>query len=346
MNAAPNASRVAEVGDCTHNDAVTHTPEPVEADPGLTVAAVARRMGVAPATLRTWDRRYGLGPSGHQPGAHRRYTAADLARLEHMRRLVIAGIAPAQAASAARELVVEAEHLAPVHRLHVVSSTEAGDPREPGRHGGGTVIAMPGGGPVLRGLARAAQTLDTAACTAIVSESLDQRGVIWTWDNLLVPVLVAVGDRWQDSGRGVEVEHALSTVVQECLASTTRILGEPLNCRAVLLACAPEEMHTLPLWAVAAALAERRVYARVFGSGLPAASLLAAVHRLGPAAVFVWAQLPESADRSELAALPCFRPTPVVVAAGPGWFGDVPPGVSSTQNLTDTVATIARAAGE
>ena len=31
--------------------------------PALAVAAVARRLGVAPATLRTWDRRYGLGPS-------------------------------------------------------------------------------------------------------------------------------------------------------------------------------------------------------------------------------------------------------------------------------------------
>ena len=38
----------------------------------LPVAAVARRLGVAPATLRTWDRRYGLGPSVHAPGAHRR----------------------------------------------------------------------------------------------------------------------------------------------------------------------------------------------------------------------------------------------------------------------------------
>src|SRR5699024_777713 len=29
----------------------------------LTVAAVAARLGVAASTLRTWDRRYGLGPS-------------------------------------------------------------------------------------------------------------------------------------------------------------------------------------------------------------------------------------------------------------------------------------------
>src|SRR5215203_2780333 len=50
-------------------------------DPRLTVAAVARRLGVAPATLRTWDRRYGLGPTLHTAGAHRRYSRADAARL-------------------------------------------------------------------------------------------------------------------------------------------------------------------------------------------------------------------------------------------------------------------------
>src|SRR4051795_4952756 len=68
--------------------------------PALAVAAVARRLGVAPATLRTWDRRYGLGPSEHAAGAHRRYTPADAARLEHMRRLVLEGVAPVDAARA------------------------------------------------------------------------------------------------------------------------------------------------------------------------------------------------------------------------------------------------------
>lgn len=71
----------------------------------LTVAAVARRLGVAPATLRTWDRRYGLGPSEHSTGEHRRYNAADLARLTLMRKLVIAGVSPAEAAQ--RAIVVD-----------------------------------------------------------------------------------------------------------------------------------------------------------------------------------------------------------------------------------------------
>ncbi len=40
---------------------MSQTAPPAEV--GLSVAAVARRIGIAPATLRTWDRRYGLGPS-------------------------------------------------------------------------------------------------------------------------------------------------------------------------------------------------------------------------------------------------------------------------------------------
>lgn len=69
--------------------------------PGLAVAAVARRLGVAPATLRTWDRRYGLGPSAHAAGAHRRYSDDDIARLMVMRRLALEGVAPVDAARAA-----------------------------------------------------------------------------------------------------------------------------------------------------------------------------------------------------------------------------------------------------
>lgn len=69
--------------------------------PGLTVAAVAKRLGVAPATLRTWDRRYGLGPSEHMAGSHRRYSEIDLARLVVMRRLALDGVAPQDAARAA-----------------------------------------------------------------------------------------------------------------------------------------------------------------------------------------------------------------------------------------------------
>ena len=73
------------------------------ADEALSAGAVARLLGVAVTTLRTWHQRYGLGPSEHVPGHHRRYTPDDLARLEIMRRLTAEGITPAEAARWARQ---------------------------------------------------------------------------------------------------------------------------------------------------------------------------------------------------------------------------------------------------
>lgn len=78
-----------------HLDDVVHA---AESDGHLTVAAVAARLGVAASTLRTWDRRYGLGPSQRQAGSHRRYSPDDFARLETMRALTQRGVALADAA--------------------------------------------------------------------------------------------------------------------------------------------------------------------------------------------------------------------------------------------------------
>src|SRR5699024_6784005 len=69
----------------------------------LTVAAVARELGIAAATLRTWDRRYGLGPTEREAGAHRRYSPEDVKRLHTMRRLTLQGVAPADAARIATQ---------------------------------------------------------------------------------------------------------------------------------------------------------------------------------------------------------------------------------------------------
>ncbi|MEU9630958.1 MerR family transcriptional regulator [Streptomyces luteogriseus] len=73
-------------------------PESAPAGAGLTTGEVARRLGVAPTTVRTWDRRYGLGPDAHTGGRHRRWTATDMARLERMCALTATGIPPAEAA--------------------------------------------------------------------------------------------------------------------------------------------------------------------------------------------------------------------------------------------------------
>jgi transposase-like protein len=320
------------------------SPSDLPASPGLTVAAVARRLGVAPATLRTWDRRYGLGPSEHSAGSHRRYSTADVARLDLMRRMVNAGAAPAGAAQAALAADVSAvTDLAPPLVHESVYGTL---PALEGDHSAADdrVVPLPTATAAVRGLGRAAASLDPLACTAIVRDSLDRRGVVWTWDNLVVPVLHAVGAQWEDTGRGVEVEHLLSEAVIAALAGVSARLRHPVNPRPVLLACAPEELHSLPLFAVAAALAERQVAARVLGARVPHDALVAAIRRTGPSAVLLWSYLPFERSAESLEGLPVLRPAPLVLAAGPGWGSRVPEGAGRVHDLVEAVTALSRAA--
>ncbi|MGW4897257.1 MerR family transcriptional regulator, partial [Kitasatospora sp. NPDC004240] len=68
---------------------------------GLPTGGVARRLGVSPTTVRSWERRYGIGPARREPGHHRRWSAEDIAVLEAMCRLTARGVRPGEAARAA-----------------------------------------------------------------------------------------------------------------------------------------------------------------------------------------------------------------------------------------------------
>ncbi|MGW6449720.1 MerR family transcriptional regulator [Lentzea sp. NPDC055074] len=280
-----------------HRSAGSHTSEPL-----LSVAAVARRLGVAPATLRTWDRRYGLGPTGHTVGRHRKYGPPDVARLELMQRALLRGASSAEAA-----------------RFALDSKSSMTHGVVPVAPSGGRGLKMPGASRLARGLGRAAVAMDSIAVQEMLADSLTSDGVIATWNEVVRPVLTAVAARWQLSGAGVEVEHLLNECVLAAFVRATPLVTAGRNHRPVLLACMPEERHNLPLYPLAAELAHRGVVVRQLGAALPMDALAAAVRRTAPSAVVLWAQLPRYADPGVISALPRTRQQVRVFVGGPGW---------------------------
>lgn len=71
------------------------------ADRSRTVSSVSDELGVSASTLRTWERRYGLGPAQREAGARRRYLPEDVERLRAMIHHVRAGLPAAEAAKRA-----------------------------------------------------------------------------------------------------------------------------------------------------------------------------------------------------------------------------------------------------
>jgi DNA-binding transcriptional MerR regulator len=287
-------------------------------DPGLSAGQAARRLGVAVTTIRTWDRRYGLGPERREQGRHRRYSRRDMQRLELMSRLVTDGVAAAEAARLARSA-------AEPGRLTQLPP----DVTEP---------AAPSALPQVRGLRRAALTLDDEQLDRILREAVSE-DVAAAWTGLICPVLRDIGRRHARTGQGVEIERLLS---REVSAALTRP-RPPAGPASVLLACAAEELHSLPLEALAASLAARGVRSRMLGARVPVAALEAAMARTGPCAVVLWAHTPTTADIVPLRAAVTARPRPaLVVAAGPGWAsGQLPLGVHAVDDFADALDLIA-----
>jgi DNA-binding transcriptional MerR regulator len=280
-------------------------------EPTLPVASVARRLGVAPSTLRTWDRRYGLGPSRHTDGRHRRYGTSDIGRLELMQRALLRGASTADAARYALEqipkaIAVQAEQpmssqtpdSAVVPLAEQASVGEQGGPTRPARR-----------------LSTAALAMDVGAVQRMLAETIAEAGVLAAWEGVIDPVLSALGARWRGVRAGAEVEYLLAECVLAALIRATPVPDKPRNHRPVLLGCVPEERDSMAMYALSACLAERRLGTQLFGVPLPADVLAVAVRRSAPAAVVLWARRGGIADPALFARVSRGR----LFACGPGW---------------------------
>ena len=286
----------------------------------LTVAAVARRLGVAPATLRTWDRRYGLGPSTHEAGEHRRYCPADLMKLTLMRRLISAGVAPSDAAEKAKKAK------GAVKLANIVREFEV---RED----------------VVAGINKALQAFDIAFVEETLRTELEVHGVEEAWHEIIVPTLIAIGESWEESGQGIEIEHAFSETLKKVFRERSGECEAPVNGHPVLLAAVGEEQHSLPLHALQAKLCELGIKTHFLGARTPFEAVAATITRLAPPAVFLWALLPSNADPDFYRQLPIVRPAPRILLGGPGWDADECSDATLVFGLGNACEEIQRAVG-
>ncbi|MEV7307906.1 MerR family transcriptional regulator [Streptomyces microflavus] len=324
------------------------------AEGGLTTGAVARLLGVAPTTLRSWDRRYGIGPASREGGRHRRWTSADIGLLECMCGLTNAGMPPAEAARAA---LAAASRDAPGRPDEPASRSRTPSSRTPAASSLTSEASShaPGALPVgrarreCRGLAGAAVRLDAQAMDELLDAAIDKYGLLAAWESVIMPTLHAVGRKWEGGGeRYIEVEHLLSWHVSSALRRAAARRAPTAGSGVSLLACTPGESHTLALEALAAGLARQGLPVRMFGAALPVEAMEEAVRRTGPAAVVLWAQSRSTASRALVARVESIewgvrgaRRRPVVLVAGPGWAGQLPSRALHPSGLAEALDVLA-----
>jgi DNA-binding transcriptional MerR regulator len=229
---------------------------------GVRIGELARRVGVAPETLRAWERRYGVLRPARTHGGYRVYGLDDELRARRMRELIDGGWAAGEAASA---VTAQASAAAwPGDRPERVRDEAAGE--------------------MLRALLR----FDAAAGNVAFDRVLAARTLDGALRDVVLPVLREVGDGWERGDVSVGQEHFASELLTGRLRGLAREWGGGLGPHAVL-ACPAGERHDLGLLCCGLALHRRGWRITYLGADTPAAALEAAVAAVDPARVVIGA---------------------------------------------------------
>lgn len=268
------------------------------------VGAVAEHIGIATPTLRTWERRYGIGPSRRTEGGHRRYSEIDIRRVQLMNRMVSSGVSAESAAKVA--LSLDAGGLAAALASDDVLSTSPDD-----------MIATPVES--VERIVVAAAAMDVVGVTSVLATTLHEWGALGAWTNVLSPALDHVTERVEKGELGIEVASVLRERVEAELRSVARAFAPRfVGTHPVVLAALDGRAESLAVLALEAALAGKGIAAVSLGFGVPCEALVGLLRQITPTAVYLWSTSEDGARDTVLAAMKAGTPTTILLGGG-GW---------------------------
>src|SRR4051794_34220638 len=232
---------------------------------GLNIAALSRRTGVAPDTLRKWEQRYQILRPSRTSGGQRRYDERDVARVEWLCERLREGYRISEAAT-------------------LLGTADVAPTRAPQDH--------------LQAILAAVDSGETSSVGLLVDQAFALHGVDTTLDEILHPLLKEIGDRWAAGDLSVAEEHLVSEAVRSRLGHLLADAGGGVH-GSVVLACAPGEQHELGLMMLAIALRRDGWKVVYLGADTPFDAAVALAQRVSARLVAISLTTPERAAAFE-----------------------------------------------
>lgn len=240
-----------------------------------TIKQASARTGLTIPTIRVWERRYGVVRPGRTPAGYRLYDEAAIDRLVAMRHLVEReGWRPSQAAE---RVITAGDDVASL--LPDPSSTSGP---------AGSAIAAPTDDAVglspdaaVETYLAAARSYDVPAMERVLDDAFASRRYERAMDEIVFPVLRAIGAAWERGDLDVAQEHVSSETIRRRLARFYDIAGSGGWTTPVVVGMPPGGQHELG--ALAFAVAGRRAGLDILylGPNVPLDSWLRTVREVG-----------------------------------------------------------------
>jgi len=288
-----------------------------------TIKHAAEVTGVPVATLRAWERRYGVVSPVRTDGGYRLYDEKSLGTIRAMRDLVADGWSARQAA------------------FEVVRDPGSRWPQSPGVR-----LTDAQGSPdaAAADFVAAARDLDAARLASILDERFSRGSFEAVVDDWLMPALRSIGDAWADGSLSPAAEHLAAHAVLRRLAGAFEAASRGALGPGILVGLAPGSRHELGALAFATAAKRAGLSVGYLGADLPVESWVEAVEHAEPSAIVL--VVPRRRDLSAVVsvidAVRAARPEVRVVVGGQ--YQDLVPAPAEPlgHNLGDAASRLAR----
>lgn len=273
--------------------------------PVYTIKTVVQDTGIAPATLRAWERRYGVLSPGRSDGGYRLYSERDIAILRWLKGQVDAGVAISRAVA-----LLEIRHRAGESpELEIERGPHPVAPAENARDTA-TIVAE---------LVEALSLFQEPHAEVVLGEAFALYPVDVVAEDIITPTLVEIGERWHRGEASVVQEHFATAFMRRRLTALCHAYPQPLTGPLAITGSGPSEWHDVGILLVSLNLRRHGWRVIYLGQNVPADHLLQEVRKLRPDMVCLSVATRDSARAldevfAQLQALP--EPRPRLVFGG------------------------------
>ena len=246
--------------------------------PTYNIKAVAQKTGVKSATIRSWERRYGLPQPERSPSGHRRYSERDVELIRWLAACQDEGISISQAVVQWRQ------------------RNDASEPPPPEiqARAAATAVSPSLAGDRLDALRDAWLTACLAFDRQKAEQALAQAFALFPADQVCLELLqkgmAILGQGWERGEVTIQQEHFASALTIHRLEMLLSAAPPPIRPERILIACATEDHHTFSPMLLTYLLRFQGWDVIYLGANVPAVEFEVTVSQIQPDLVIVSAQ--------------------------------------------------------
>lgn len=224
------------------------------------IRTISELTGVPTTTLRAWERRYGLLKPSRTAKGHRLYSGEDIDLIKEVVKLL-----------KANHTISEAIRIIRNPELNTLDSSEVDDHWAFYQHR----------------MLKSIENFSEQNLDATYNEVLSIYPIDMVTEQVIIPVLRVLGDRWQTRETGIAEEHFFSAFLRNKLGARLHHESHRSRGSKILVSCLPGEHHELGILLFCIAAISHGYQILYLGTDMPPAQLSKVVERTNVSAVLL-----------------------------------------------------------